>query len=66
MNIDQRTLQDGSSVEGNNNGIPTYGIHNRTVCSSTVKGSKVGCGGKNNPPPSVGDTDKGSKSSDYL
>ena len=68
MNIDQRALQDGSSVAGNNNDSPTYGIHNHTVVNSTSSRSKVSCCGKNNLPSSrvVGDTDQGSKSLDYL
>ena len=64
MNIDQRALQDGFSVVENNNDSPTYGVHDRTVGGSTTKRSKVGCGGKNNPPSSavVGDIDEGSQS----
>ena len=50
MNIDQRALQDGSSVVANNNDSSTYGIHNRTVGSSTSKRSKVSCSVKNNLP----------------
>ena len=66
MKSDQRALQDGSVVE-NSNDSPTYGIHTRTVDSSS-KRSKVSCGGKNKPPPSIviDYTDKGSKSSDGL
>ena len=69
MNIDQRALQDGFSVIGNNNNSPTHGIHNRTVGSSTIsKRLEVSCCEKNNPPSSimVDDIDKGSKSSDDL
>ena len=53
MHIDQKALQDGSSVVGNNNDSPTYGIHNRTVSSSTSKRSEVSCCEKNNPPSSM-------------
>ena len=67
MNIDQRGLQDGPSVIGSNNDSPTYGIHNRTVGSSTSTRSEVSCCEKNNPPSSmVVDIDEGSKSSDGL
>ena len=64
MNIDQRSLQDGSSVVGHDNDIsPTYGIlHN-----STSQRSEVRCCEKNNPPPSmIVDIDEGSESSDHL
>ena len=65
MNIDQRGLQDGSSVEGNRNDSPTYGIHNRTVGSSTSTRSAISCCEKNNPPSSmVDDIDEEGKSSD--
>ena len=65
MNIDHRALQDGSPVAGNNNDSPTYGIHSRTVGSSTSTRSEVSCCEKNNPPSStVVDIDEGSKSSD--
>ena len=68
MNTDQRALQDGSSVVGNDNDSPTYGINNRTVGSSTNKRSEVSCCEKNNSPSSlvVDGIDKGSKSSDDL
>ena len=68
MNIDQRALQDGSSVVWNSNDSPTYGIHSRTVGSSTSKRPEVSCCEKNNPPSSmvVDGTDEGSKSSDHL
>ena len=68
MNIAQRALQDGSSVVGNNNDSPTYGIHNRTFGSSTSKRSEVTYCEKNNPPSSmvIDDIDGGSKSSDDL
>ena len=50
----------------NNNDSPTYGIHDRTVGSSTSKMSEVSYYEKNNPPSLVDDIDKGSKSSDHL
>ena len=68
LNIDQRGLRDGSSVVGNNNDNPTYGIHSRTVGSSISTRSEVSCCEKNNPPSSiiVVDIDERSKSSDDL
>ena len=68
MNVDQRALQDGSSVAGNNNDSSTYEIHNCTVSCSTSKRSKASCCEKNNPPSSMvaDDFDKGGKSSDDL
>ena len=68
MNIDQRGLQDGPSVVGNNNDSPTYGIHNCTVGSSPISTmSEVSCCEKNTPPSSiVVDIDEGSKISDGL
>ena len=63
MNIDQRSLQDGSSVVGHDNDSPTYMIlHNFTSIRS-----EVSCCEKNNPPSSmVVGVDEGSKSSDHL
>ena len=67
MNIDQRALQDGSSVVvvGYNNDSPTYRVlHNSTIYS---KRSEVICCEKNNPPSSmVVGIDEGSKSSDRF
>ena len=63
MNIDQRTLENGTV--GHNNGSPTY----RILHNSTSTRSEVSCCEKNNPPSSmvvIGDVDKGSKSSDDL
>ena len=63
MNIDQRSLQDGSSVVGHDNESPTYMIlHNFTSIRS-----EVSCCEKNNPPSSmVVGVDEWSKSSDHL
>ena len=71
MNIDQRALQDGSSVVvGNNNDSPTYGIHNHILLVALLnsKRSEVSCCEKNNPPSPmvVEGIDKGSKISDDL
>ena len=64
MNIDQRTLQGGSSVVGHDNDSPTY----RVLHNPTSPRSKVSYCEKNNPPSSmvVDDSDEGSKSSDDL
>ena len=63
MNIDQRTLQDGSSVIGHDNDSPTY----RNLRNPTSTRSEVSCCEKNNPPSSmVVDIDERSKSSDDL
>ena len=63
MNIDQRTLQDGSSVVGHDNDSLTYSIlHNSTSQRSEVRFCE-----KNNPPSStVVGIDEGNKSSDHL
>ena len=64
MNIDQRALQDGSSVEGHENDSPTY----RILHNPTSTRLEVSCCEKNNPPSStvVVGTEEGSKSSDDL
>ena len=63
MNIDQRSLQDGSSVVGHDNDSPTY----RILQNSTSKRSEARCCEKNNPPSSmVVDIDEGSKSTDHF
>ena len=49
MNIDQRALEDGSSVVGHDNDSPTY----RILHNSTSKRSEVRCCEKNNPPSSM-------------
>ena len=49
MNIEQRALQDGSSVVGHDNDGPTY----RILHNSTSKRSEVSCCEKNNPPRSM-------------
>ena len=63
MNIDQRALQDGSSVVGHDNDSPMI-LHN----STSSKRSEVSCCEKNNPPSSmvVGINEGRSKSSDDL
>ena len=45
MNIDQRSLQDGSSVIGHDNDSPTY----RVLHKSTSMRSEVSFSEKNNP-----------------
>ena len=62
MNIDQRSLQDGSSVVGHDNDSPTY----RILQASTSKRSEARCCEKNNPPSSMVVIDEGCKSSDHL
>ncbi|CAM9642712.1 unnamed protein product [Ascophyllum nodosum] len=63
MNIDQKSLQDGSSVVGHGNDSPTY----RILQNSSSKRSEARCCEKNNPPSSmVVGIDEGSKSSDHL
>ena len=63
MNIDQRSLQDGSSVVGHDNDSPTY----RILHNPTSTRPEASCCEKNNPPSSMAiDIDEGSKNSDHL
>ena len=53
MNIDQRSLQDGSSVVGHDDDSPTYRIlYNQFILLYSIR-SEVSCCEKNNPPSSM-------------